>query len=38
MTGKTCAGLLVKGLDKSGNPKAIYLYHVVDNAVTMAEY
>jgi len=38
MTGKTCAGLLVKGLDKSGQPKAVYLYHVVDNAVTMAEY
>ena len=38
MTGKTCAGLLVKGLDKAGEPKAVYLYHVVDNAVTMAEY
>lgn len=38
MKGKTCAGLVVKGLDKSGNPKAVYLYHVVDNAMTMSEY
>ena len=38
MTGKTCAGLLVQGLDKMGQPKAHYLYHVVDNAITMAEY
>ena len=38
MKGKTCAGLVVKGLDKLGNPKAIYLYHVVDNAMTMSEY
>jgi len=38
MKGKTCAGLVVKGLDKLGNPKATYLYHVVDNAMTMSEY
>lgn len=38
MKGKTCAGVVVKGLDKEGAPKAVYLYHVVDNAMTMAEY
>ena len=38
MSGKTCAGLQVKGLDKSGNPKAVYLYNVVDNAFSMGEY
>ncbi|MEJ0014475.1 MAG: saccharopine dehydrogenase C-terminal domain-containing protein [Actinomycetota bacterium] len=38
MSGKTCAGLQVKGLDKSGNPKAVYIYNVVDNAFSMSEY
>jgi saccharopine dehydrogenase-like NADP-dependent oxidoreductase len=38
MTGKTCAGTLVKGLDKAGVPKAVYIYHVVDNKWSMAEY
>lgn len=38
MTGKTCAGLQVKGLDKDGKPKAVYLYNVVDNAFTYGEY
>ncbi len=38
MKGKTCAGVLVKGLDKEGNPKAVYLYHVVDNEWSMKEY
>ncbi|KGA08828.1 MAG: hypothetical protein GM45_3720 [actinobacterium acAMD-5] len=38
MKGKTCAGVLVKGLDKDGKPRAIYLYHVVDNEWSMAEY
>jgi saccharopine dehydrogenase-like NADP-dependent oxidoreductase len=38
MTGKTCAGSLVKGLDKNGEPKAIYLYNVVDNAWSMENY
>jgi saccharopine dehydrogenase-like NADP-dependent oxidoreductase len=38
MSGKTCAGALVKGLDKSGEPKAVYIYNVVDNAWSMAEY
>ena len=31
MTGKTCAGTWVKGLDKEGRPKEVYLYHVLDN-------
>ena len=38
MEGKTCAGLWVTGLGKDGDPREEYLYHVVDNAVTMAEY
>jgi len=38
MKGKTCAGVLVKGLNKDGKPRAIYLYHVVDNEWSMAEY
>jgi saccharopine dehydrogenase (NAD+, L-lysine forming) len=38
MKGKTCAGALVKGLDKEGKPKAVYLYHAVDNEWAMKEY
>ena len=38
MRGKTCAGILVKGLDKSGEPKASYIYNVVDNEWSMKEY
>lgn len=38
MTGKTCAGLWVTGRDKEGAPRSTYLYHVVDNAWSMAEY
>jgi saccharopine dehydrogenase-like NADP-dependent oxidoreductase len=38
MKGKTCAGTLVKGLDKSGNPKAVYIYNVIDNEWSMKEY
>ena len=38
MKGKTCAGALVKGLDKEGKPKAIYMYNVVDNEWSMANY
>lgn len=37
MTGKTCAGVLVTGKDKDGKDRATYLYHVADNAKTMAE-
>ncbi|WP_084959025.1 saccharopine dehydrogenase family protein [Thermoactinospora rubra] len=38
MRGKTCAGTWVKGLGKDGTPREVYLYHVVDNAWSMAEY
>ena len=38
MHGKTCAGTWVTGLGKDGRPRQVYLYHVVDNATTMAEY
>jgi saccharopine dehydrogenase (NAD+, L-lysine forming) len=38
MTGKTCAGTLVTGLDKDGRPRKTYLYHVVDNEWSMREY
>jgi saccharopine dehydrogenase-like NADP-dependent oxidoreductase len=38
MRGKTCAGLWVTGTGKDGLPREVYLYHVVDNAWSMAEY
>ncbi|MEV0590833.1 saccharopine dehydrogenase family protein [Nonomuraea cavernae] len=38
MSGKTCAGTWVKGTGKDGSPREVYLYHVVDNAWSMAEY
>ena len=38
MEGKTCAGLYVSGTGKEGNPRAVYLYHVVDNADSMRDY
>ncbi|AGZ43819.1 saccharopine dehydrogenase family protein [Actinoplanes friuliensis] len=38
MTGSTCAGTLVSGTDKDGNPRTVYLYHVVDNEWSMREY
>jgi saccharopine dehydrogenase (NAD+, L-lysine-forming) len=38
MRGKTCAGVFVTGHSKDGAPRAVYLYHVVDNAWSMAEY
>jgi saccharopine dehydrogenase-like NADP-dependent oxidoreductase len=38
MTGKTCAGLWVRGTGKDGRPRSTYLYHVVDNEWSMAEY
>jgi len=38
MSGKTCAGTWVKGTGKDGRPREVYLYHVVDNAWSMAEY
>lgn len=38
MTGKTCAGVWVRGTGKDGKPRSTYLYHVVDNAWSMSEY
>ena len=38
MHGKTCAGTLVKGLGKDGNPKSVYIYNVVDNGWSMKNY
>ena len=36
MRGKTCAGTWVKGTGKDGQPREVYLYHVVDNEESMA--
>jgi saccharopine dehydrogenase (NAD+, L-lysine forming) len=38
MHGRTCAGTFVTGLGRDGNPRAVYLYHVVDNEWSMKEY
>lgn len=38
LRGKTCAGLWVTGRGKDGAPRSTYLYHVVDNEWSMAEY
>ncbi|MCW2545852.1 MAG: ATP-binding protein [Mycobacterium sp.] len=38
MTGKTCAGTWIRGTGMDGKPRETYLYHVVDNAWSMAEY
>ena len=38
MTGKTCAGVLVTGTGKDGHKRATYLYQVVDNEWSMANY
>jgi saccharopine dehydrogenase (NAD+, L-lysine forming) len=38
MSGLTCAGTWVTGTGQDGLPREVYLYHVVDNAWTMAEY
>jgi saccharopine dehydrogenase-like NADP-dependent oxidoreductase len=38
MTGKTCAGTWVRGVSAAGEPRQVYLYHVVDNEWSMAEY
>ncbi|MCI4064385.1 saccharopine dehydrogenase NADP-binding domain-containing protein [Micromonospora sp. R77] len=38
MRGKTCAGTWVTGTGKDGDPRAVYLYHVVDNEWSMREY
>ncbi|WP_250030289.1 saccharopine dehydrogenase family protein [Paractinoplanes maris] len=38
MTGKTCAGTWVKGTGQDGEPREVYLYHLVDNEWSMREY
>jgi saccharopine dehydrogenase-like NADP-dependent oxidoreductase len=38
MHGRTCAGTWVKGTGKNGEPREVYLYHVVDNEWSMKEY
>jgi saccharopine dehydrogenase (NAD+, L-lysine forming) len=38
MHGKTCAGTWVRGLGLNGEPREVYLYHLVDNAWTMQNY
>jgi len=38
MSGKTCAGLWVRGTGRDGRPRSTYLYHVVDNEWSMREY
>jgi saccharopine dehydrogenase-like NADP-dependent oxidoreductase len=38
MSGLTCAGTWVTGTGNDGTPREVYLYHVVDNAWSMAEY
>ncbi len=37
MSGRTCAGTIVTGTGKDGQPRATYLYHLVDNEKTMRE-
>jgi saccharopine dehydrogenase (NAD+, L-lysine forming) len=38
MSGLTCAGTWVTGTGRDGAPREVYLYHVVDNDWSMAEY
>ena len=38
MRGRTCAGTWVKGIGLDGNPREVYLYHIVDNAWSMKEF
>ena len=38
MHGLTCAGTWVTGTGTAGGAREVYLYHVVDNAWSMAEY
>ena len=38
MRGRTCAGTWVKGLGLDGEPREVYVYHVVDNDWSMSEY
>jgi saccharopine dehydrogenase (NAD+, L-lysine-forming) len=38
MHGATCAGTWVTGTGQDGSPREVYLYHVVDNAWSMADH
>ncbi len=38
MHGRTCAGTWVKGRGLDGEPREVYLYHIVDNAWSMKEF
>jgi saccharopine dehydrogenase-like NADP-dependent oxidoreductase len=38
MRGRTCAGTWVRGTGTDGQPREVYLYHVVDNHWSMREY
>ena len=38
MRGRTCAGSMVTGIGRDGQPRQSYLYQVVDNEWTMAHY
>jgi saccharopine dehydrogenase-like NADP-dependent oxidoreductase len=38
MSGSTCAGTWMTGTGVSGEPREVYLYHVVDNGWSMAEF
>jgi len=38
MHGRTCAGTWVKGIGLDGEPREVYLYHIVDNAWSMKEF
>ena len=38
MHGRTCAGTWVTGTGVDGSPREVYLYHVSDNAETMARH
>ena len=38
MRGRTCAGTWVKGTGLDGQPREVYLYHIVDNAWSMKEF
>ncbi|MEO6653875.1 MAG: saccharopine dehydrogenase C-terminal domain-containing protein [Ilumatobacteraceae bacterium] len=38
MHGRTCAGTWVKGLGLDGEPREVYVYHIVDNAWSMKEF
>ena len=38
MSGRTCAGTLVTGIGADGSPRSTYIYQIVDNEWTMAEF